>query len=116
VAIDHVHRHGYKKRPMQSTVLKTGGRKTEVEDAETEGASTTIRGIIIPVDWDDEGKALSAVLSSPGENDYIIEQNSQGRALMRLLRQEVEASGIIGGEGKGRKKLIVKAFKVVKDR
>lgn len=87
----------------------------EVEDVEMDGASTTVRGIIIPVDWDDEGKALSAVLSSSGENDYIIEQNTRGKELMRLIRQEVEVFGVVGWGGKGRKRLSVKTYKVVKD-
>lgn len=59
--------------------------------------STTVRGIVIPVEWDEDGNVLGIVVSTPGENDYLIEQDSKGRELLSHMRQEVEIIGVVKG-------------------
>jgi hypothetical protein len=70
----------------------------------------TIRGIVIPVDWDEEGEALSAAISSPDEQEYLIEQDARGKELLGLMRQEIEAHGAVRKGTKGRKIIKVKSY------
>jgi hypothetical protein len=90
--------------------VKTKGPRKEVGKKAVRDASTTIRGILIPVDWDEHGKALAVVVSTPGENDYLIEQNSKGQQLLGFIRQEVEVSGVVGKGMKDRKTITVKSY------
>ena len=71
---------------------------------------TTIRGIVIPVDWDDEGNALAAAISSPDEQEYLIKQDAKGKKLLGFIRQEIEVSGVLKKAIKGRKIIKVKTY------
>jgi hypothetical protein len=64
---------------------------------------TTVRGIVVPVDWDEEGNTLAAAISSPDEQEYLIKQDPKGKELLRLMRQEIEAMGVVKKGSKGRK-------------
>lgn len=55
----------------------------------------TIRGIIIPVDWDEKGRVVGIAISTFNEDEYLVEQGQKGAELMRFIRQEVEISGIL---------------------
>jgi hypothetical protein len=71
---------------------------------------TTIRGILVPADWDNEGNAVEVAVSTPGENEYVIEPDSKGRELLRLLRREVEVTGLLGKGKKDHKTITVKSY------
>lgn len=85
----------------------TGGLRKEGKQSrkrmEIINKMATIRGIVIPVDWDEQGEALSAAISSPDEQEYLIEQDARGKELLRLMRQEIEAHGVVRKATKGRK-------------
>ena len=71
---------------------------------------TTVRGIVIPADWDEEGNVLAVAISSPNEQEYFVEQDSKGKELLGVIRQEIEASGIITKAMKGRNIIAVRSF------
>ena len=74
---------------------------------------TTVRGIVIPVDWDKEGNALAVAISSPDEQEYVIEQNEKRKELTELIRQEIEVSGVVRKAiKKGRKTITVKSYRL----
>jgi hypothetical protein len=56
-------------------------------------AMTTIRGLVIPVEWDDKGNILNVVISAFDEDEYFIEPDQTGRKLMSSIRQELEITG-----------------------
>ena len=63
--------------------------RKEVNKKERTGYElTTVRGIVIPVDWDDEGNALAAAISSPDEQEYLIKQDAKGKELVGLMRSQ----------------------------
>jgi hypothetical protein len=91
--------------------VKTHGAKEEVRKSSPHRRFTTIRGILVPADWDEEGNALAVAISTPGENEYVIEPDSKGQELLRLLRQEVEVVGFVEKERKDRSRIItVKSY------
>jgi hypothetical protein len=73
---------------------------------------TTVRGIVIPVDWDEEGNALAVAVSASDEQEYVIEQDEKGKELLEFIRHEIEASGVVRKAIKGRKTVTVKSYRL----
>ena len=65
----------------------------------------TIRGIVVPADWDEKGKVVAVAVSTYNEVEYFIENHEKEKGLKKVIREEVEARGIVKKEGK---KLIMK--------
>jgi hypothetical protein len=76
--------------------------------------SMTVRGIVIPADWDDAGNILSIAISGRGEKQYVVELDSVGKELKRFLRQEVEVVGVVGKGTKGWGRITIKAYELVR--
>jgi hypothetical protein len=55
----------------------------------------SIRGIVIPSDWDSNGNVISLAIATPDEEEYIIENHHKLSNLKKLLRQEVVVNGSI---------------------
>lgn len=73
---------------------------------------TTVRGIVIPADWDEEGNMLAVAISGSDEQEYLIEQNAKGKELLELIRHEIEIDGLIRKAIKGRKTVKVKSYRL----
>ena len=59
----------------------------------------SIRGIVVPVDWDEKGNAIAAAISCQDEVEYQIDNNIKGSELLSLVQEEVEAIGIVRENG-----------------
>jgi hypothetical protein len=57
------------------------------------------RGVIIPVEWDENGNVEAIAISTHGEDEYVIEDEGKGEELKALIRQEVEVFGEVRGRG-----------------
>jgi hypothetical protein len=90
--------------------VKTGGHRKEVRKRIVRDTSTTIRGILVPVDWDEDGNILAIAVSTPGEQQYIVEKNSKGKELLGMIRQEVEVTGVVGTGTKDSKTITVNSY------
>ena len=55
----------------------------------------TIRGIVIPVDWDKKGNVVGVAISTFNEDEHLVDNNEEGARLMQFIRQEVEVSSIL---------------------
>lgn len=93
---------------MTTTVFKKAGK----ENKEIVDKLTKVRGIVIPVEWDGEGNALAVAISSPDEQEYVIEQNKKGKELIGLIRRGIEVSGVVRKIIKGRKTIAVKSYRL----
>lgn len=78
------------------------------------GRPITIRGIVIPVDWDEKGKAIAAAISAHDEDEYLIERIYKGQELLDLLRREVEVRGLVR-EKQNKKKIRVQEYSIGKE-
>ncbi|MFC1862757.1 hypothetical protein ACFL1Z_02235 [Thermodesulfobacteriota bacterium] len=56
---------------------------------------TLLQGIIIPVEWDDNGNITAIALSTYDEEEYIISNDEKFEELVKILRQEVKLTGDI---------------------
>jgi hypothetical protein len=76
---------------------------------ERQGQQINIKGIIIPAAWDAEGNATKAAISAFNEEEYLIEENGEGKRLLSLMQKVVEVSGVMRQEA-GNKILKVEKF------
>ncbi|SPD75982.1 hypothetical protein PITCH_A780112 [uncultured Desulfobacterium sp.] len=53
----------------------------------------TIRGVIIPADWDEKGSVISINIATFDEEEYFIERNDLANELFTRLGQGVEVTG-----------------------
>lgn len=72
---------------------------------------TTIRGVVIPVEWDAKGKVLAVAISARDESEYRVEKRGEGANLMRLIHREVKVTGEVT-EQSGRKTIRVEACRL----
>jgi 5S rRNA maturation endonuclease (ribonuclease M5) len=75
---------------------------------------TTVRGVVIPVDWDESGNAISVAISSHDENEYHVNKDEKGKQLLGLTQEEVEVSGVVR-EKEDKRLISVKEYSVIKD-
>ena len=52
-----------------------------------------VEGLVLPASWDDIGEPSEFKISSPGEQTYLIINNSNGRKLAQHLRQYIRVIG-----------------------
>ena len=73
----------------------------------------SLRGIVIPVDWDEKGNIMRVAVMTADEGEYFVEENEQSKHLDALMRQEVEVIGMVREEI-GRKVITVENWKSFK--
>lgn len=64
----------------------------------------TLRGVVIPVDWDSEGKVIATAISTHHEDEYLIVDEENTIEMNHLINEEVELTGIY--KKRGDKKII----------
>ena len=58
----------------------------------------TIRGILIPIDWDEKGNVVAIALSTSNEEEYLVDRDEKGESLKAFIQREVEISGTLREE------------------
>jgi hypothetical protein len=66
-----------------------------------------IQGIVVPIDWDDDGNVTSVAIATRAEEEFLIRNSDKVEELKKLLRQEVEVQGEVALEG-SQKVILVK--------
>ena len=61
--------------------------------------TTTLRGIIVPEGWDDQGKVLRLAIATYDEGRVLITPDVQGIKLLSWLRKTVKLEGILTLQG-----------------
>ena len=57
--------------------------------------TTTIRGIVIPLAWNEKGDVISIAIATYNEGKYLVEDNIKSRELFSLLRKRVVIDGVL---------------------
>lgn len=76
---------------------------------------TTLRGLILPVGWDDRGTIRSIAVSTNSEEEYLIDENPLADELLALTRLRVKVRGSVRADENGRKIITVEKFEVLED-
>ena len=70
----------------------------------------TVSGMLIPAEWDDQGRLTGMMLSAFDDEEYLIE-NSQ--KFIELAHQNIEASGIVRRNRKSFRTINIKKFSLI---
>ena len=76
---------------------------------------TTVRGLVIPVDWDEKGNVTATAISTHLEEEFFVDQNAWGEALLAFLRQRVKVSGSVVLKEDGKKVITVNRYEVLEE-
>jgi hypothetical protein len=71
---------------------------------------TIITGIIMPYNWDENGRIIEIALYTNNEEVYPLEHNSLTRELMNLVHQRVEIKGKLSEHPDGNKSIAVNNY------
>lgn len=72
--------------------------------------NTTLTGIVIPVDWNDDQEVISVALATADEKEYQIGGNRKGKELLGFLQHQLEVTGTLGRDDKGRPVIAVRRY------
>ncbi len=76
--------------------------------ASLKNKAVTVTGIIVPVEWNENGNPVVIAISSHDEQEFIIDnRNKKGKKLEKSLRQNVKVIGKLGKSIKNRKVITV---------
>ena len=76
---------------------------------------TTVRGLVVPVDWDEKGNVTATAISTHLEEEFLVDQNAWGEALLAFLRQRVKVSGSVVLKEDGKKVITVNRYEVLEE-
>lgn len=68
---------------------------------------TTIKGIVLPVNWDENGKVINVAIFTHDEDEFLVNSDMKGKKLLTQIHKELEVSGIVKA-GETKKIIIVK--------
>jgi hypothetical protein len=72
--------------------------------------TTRVSGLVIPIDWDDEGTVLGAAIFDREERQFVIQQDDMGKQLLGLVHEDVEVEATVTTQTKGHTVLRVKNY------
>jgi hypothetical protein len=72
----------------------------------------SLRGIILPIDWDKDGNVIALGLSGTDEKEYQIEVKAKKQELLGLLQKEVEVTGLLKEEA-GTRTILLKRYRQI---
>lgn len=72
--------------------------------------TVTLTGIVIPADWNDRQEVIAAALATADEKEYRISLTKKGKELLDALQREVEATGALDRDEKGRNVITVRSY------
>lgn len=55
----------------------------------------SVKGILIPVNWDKKGNVVSVAIATDDESEYLIEDQELAEKLKSRLRQVVQVRGVV---------------------
>lgn len=100
-------------------ILRAGGRGwvRHMVVLTTEGKTavglTILRGLILPVDWDERGTIRSIAVSTNSEEEYLIDENPLADELLAFTRLRVKVRGSVREDETGRKIITVEKYEVL---
>lgn len=76
-----------------------------------DGHPVTVRGIVVPLMWAEDGSITAVGISSFDESDFLLSTSGNLNQWVPLLRKEVEIVGIISRCSRGLKTVVVSEYR-----
>lgn len=89
--------------------------KVLTTDGKTATGLTTLRGLVLPVDWDERGNIKSLAVSTNSEEEYLVEENPLADELLAFTRLRVKVRGSVREDENGKKVITVEKYEVLED-
>ena len=83
-------------------------RKTPVKNSQSTKRSVSLKGLVLPAKWDENGDVTALKLATFDEKEYAVINDVVGKELFQHVRQEIFARGCLMIDEYNQK-----AFKVV---
>ena len=77
------------------------------------GRKPVISGIVIPAQWDANGKIITVSIHASDEKVFLVEHTKIGNDLLELIHKEVEVTGKIRERLDGKTSIGIKSYKIV---
>ena len=74
--------------------------------------NTTLTGIVIPADWNDDQEVTAAALATADEKEYRISGTKKGKELLSYLQRQLEVRGTLEKDERGRPAIRVRSYLV----
>lgn len=74
----------------------------------------TISGIIIPGEWDENGKVIGIAIETTDEEKYLVYQNNKGEELFEFIQYKVEATGTVRADEHGDSVIKVDRYNLIR--
>ena len=75
----------------------------------------TIKGLLVPSDWDEGGEIIAIALSTYSEKEYVIDRSPKGEELFAFVRQRAEIIGAAKMDDRGRNSIRVKEYEILEE-
>lgn len=76
---------------------------------------TTLRGLILPVEWDERGTIRSIAISTNSEEEYLVDESPLADELLAFLRLRVKVRGYVREKENGKKIITAEKYEVLED-
>lgn len=84
-----------------------------MDSAKKKSRKPTISGIVIPAQWDANGKVITVTIHTNDEKVLLVEHTKIGNDLLNLLHKEVEVTGKIRERLDGKTCIGIKSYKAL---
>ena len=74
-----------------------------------------ITGIILPSQWDNQGKTTRISIHASDESEYLVDYSGLGRELLNLIQKKVEVKGKIRERLNGSIFIQVHSYELIED-
>lgn len=71
-----------------------------------------IRGVLVPVAWDAQGRVVAAGLAGVDEEEYLLASGHPKVQVLGLIQKEVVVRGRLGRTADGRKQINVESLRI----
>lgn len=75
----------------------------------------TITGVVVPTDWDARGTISAVAISTPREEEYLVENGPLAEDLLDLYGTEVLVTGTVSEDNDGNKMIAVQSYELLGD-
>jgi hypothetical protein len=79
------------------------------------GKQVAITGIVVPTDWDKDGNVVAVAISTPLEDEYVVDKNSLGQELLQFLGRKVLVKGMVTEDENWNKAITVVDYESLQD-
>jgi len=93
-------------------VSQEASLKKKISTSQAGTTTLQVTGIVIPVAWDRNGSPTRLAISAHGEKEYVIDRRTgKGREMAKLLREWIQADGVITKNGA----IIIKRYVIIEN-